>query len=190
MPFEHVVIAGAGHAGGCAADALRSSGFAGKITLIGAEPYPPYERPPLSKELLVGTIPHEKTYLRARQWYTKSSIDLRLMTEVAGIDRSMRRVELSKGGTIPYDALILTLGARPRILSFANRHEPQIFYLRDIGDALALREKLRPGVHVLIIGAGFIGLEIAAAARKADNVQYLSHFQDLRLLLDEGASDE
>jgi 3-phenylpropionate/trans-cinnamate dioxygenase ferredoxin reductase component len=166
MPFEHVVIVGAGHAGGCAAGALRSSGFAGKVTLIGAEPFPPYERPPLSKELLLGTIPSENTYLRARHWYAKSNIDLRVMTEVTAIDRSMQRIELSNGGTIPYDALILTLGARPRVLPFADR-QPHIFYLRDIGDALALRERLQTGVRVLIIGAGFIGLEVATAARKA-----------------------
>ena len=167
MSFDHVVIVGAGHAGGCAAGELRSSGFKGKLTLIGAEPFPPYERPPLSKELLAGIIPPENTYLRARRWYAESNIDLRLATEVSGIDRTMRRVVLSKGGSIPYDALTLTLGARAKFLPFTDEREPHLYYLRDIGDALALRDRLQPGVRVLVIGAGFIGLGVASGARRA-----------------------
>jgi NADPH-dependent 2,4-dienoyl-CoA reductase/sulfur reductase-like enzyme len=167
MPVEDIVIVGAGHAGGCAASTLRSSGFKGRVTLIGEEPYPPYERPPLSKELLAGTISHENTYLRSRQWYGEQDIDLRLVSPVSGIDRSSQRVELSKGGTVSYDTLMLCMGARPRVLPFADRHAPHIFYLRSIEDTLALRDRLRPGVRIAIIGAGFIGLEIAATARKS-----------------------
>src|SRR5215470_3593932 len=97
MSFEHIVIAGAGHAGGCAAHALRGAGFAGRITLIGSERRPPYERPPLSKELLAGAIPVEKTYLRPLDWYDSSNVALRLGIDVTAIDRSAQRLDLSDG---------------------------------------------------------------------------------------------
>jgi NADPH-dependent 2,4-dienoyl-CoA reductase/sulfur reductase-like enzyme len=167
MPFDHVVIVGAGHAGGCAAEAMRAAGFAGRITIIGAETHPPYERPPLSKELLAGSIPVEKTYLHPLDWYATSSIDLRLGTDVLGIDRSAQRLELSKGAPLAYDALLLTTGARARKLPLASAPDPRVFYVRDIDDSLALRGRLQAGVRLAVIGAGFIGLEIAATARKA-----------------------
>ena len=167
MTFENVVIVGAGHAGGCAAAALRSAGFGGEITLVGSERHPPYERPPLSKELLGGAIAVEKTYLRPLDWYAASNIALRLDTTVLAIDRTARRLQLSDKASIPYDALLLTTGARARTAPFADPSHPRIFYLRDIDDSLALRQRLTPGARLAIIGAGFIGLEIAATARKA-----------------------
>jgi NADPH-dependent 2,4-dienoyl-CoA reductase/sulfur reductase-like enzyme len=165
---QHIVIVGAGHAGGCAAHALRAAGFPGRVTIVGAERYPPYERPPLSKELLAGAISVEKTYLRGVEWYLETGIHLRLTTEVVGIDRSSQRVRLSTGESLPYDAMLLTTGARPRRLTFAAGNDPRIFYIRDIEDTLALRDQLRPGVRLVIIGAGFIGLEVAATARGRD----------------------
>jgi 3-phenylpropionate/trans-cinnamate dioxygenase ferredoxin reductase component len=167
MSFEHIVIAGAGHAGGCAAHALRGAGFAGRITLIGSEPHPPYERPPLSKELLAGAIPVEKTYLRPLDWYDSSNVALRLGVVVVAIDRSTQRLDLSDGTALPYDALLLTTGARARTLSSIDRADPRVFYVRDITDSLALRARLQPGIRLAVIGAGFIGLEVAATARKA-----------------------
>jgi NADPH-dependent 2,4-dienoyl-CoA reductase/sulfur reductase-like enzyme len=167
MAYENVVIIGAGHAGGCAAAALRAAGFGGDITLVGSESHPPYERPPLSKELLAGAIPVEKTYLRPLDWYAASDIALRLGTTVLAIDRAAGRLQLSNKTSIPYDALLLTTGARARTVPYADPSHPRIFYLRDIGDALALRQRLTPGTRLAIIGAGFIGLEIAATARKA-----------------------
>jgi len=163
---EHFVIVGAGHAGGCAAAGLRAGGFTGRVTLIGSERHPPYERPPLSKELLAGAIPTEKTYLRPLQWYADQNIELRLGAEVAAIDRAAQRVELKDGERIGYDRLMLTMGARPRVLRLPGGQGERIFYLRDIDDSLSLREKLVPDVRFAVIGAGFIGLEVAATAKK------------------------
>jgi len=162
----HVVIIGAGHAGGRAAEALRSAAHKGRVTLIGSEAYPPYERPPLSKELLAGAIPHEKTFLRPASYYDETDIDLKLGATVAAIDRAAQRLALDAGGTIPYDALLLTTGARARRLALPGGEGPRVFYLRDIDDALALRERLQEGTRLAVIGAGFIGLEVAATARK------------------------
>jgi 3-phenylpropionate/trans-cinnamate dioxygenase ferredoxin reductase component len=162
----HVVIVGAGHAGGCAAHALRGAGHKGRITLIGSEAYPPYERPPLSKELLAGSIHHEKTFLRPASHYAEADIELKTGVTVAAIDRAAQRLALDAGGTIPYDALLLTTGARARRLVLPGGEGPRVFYLRDIDDALALRERLQQGTKLAVIGAGFIGLEVAATARK------------------------
>jgi 3-phenylpropionate/trans-cinnamate dioxygenase ferredoxin reductase subunit len=167
---RHVVIVGAGHAGGRAAEALRSAGHNGRVTLIGSEAYPPYERPPLSKELLAGAIPHEKTFLRPASYYAEADIELNLGATVAAIDRAAQRLALGAGGTIPYDALLLTTGARARRLALPGGEGPRIFYLRDIDDALALRERLQEGTRLAVIGAGFIGLEVAATARKRGGI--------------------
>ncbi len=166
MSAPHFVIVGAGHAGGRAAEALRAAGHKGRVTLLGAEHHPPYERPPLSKELLAGAIPVEKTYIRPPAWYGEQEIDLRLGTEAVAIDRSAQRVRMKDGSDVPYDALMLTTGARPRILRLPGGEGPRILYLRDIDDALRLRELLVPGVRLAVIGAGFIGLEVAATAKK------------------------
>ncbi len=163
---RHIVIVGAGHAGGVAAATLRQAGFTGAITLIGSEPYPPHERPPLSKELLVGAIPVEKTYLRPLAFYAENGIAFRPEETATAIDRPTQRVELANGEAVPYDALLLTLGARARRLSLPGAENPRVLYLRDIADSLALRERLNAGARVAVIGAGFIGLEAAAAARK------------------------
>ena len=162
----HIVIVGAGHAGGCAAAALRTAGFKGPVTLIGSERYLPYERPPLSKELLAGAIPHEKTFLRPAAFYEDAQIALRLGETVAAIDRQAQRLELEAGGNLAYDALLLTTGARARRLPLPGGDGPRVFYLRDIDDSLALRERLQEGTRLAVIGAGFIGLEVAATARK------------------------
>lgn len=163
---QHIVIVGAGHAGGSAAAAARAAGYKGPITLVGSERHPPYERPPLSKELLAGTIPHEKTYLRPETFYAEQQIALKLGTTVGAIDRKAQRLELEGGGTVPYDALLLTTGARARRLPLPGADGARVFYLRDIDDALALRERLQEGTRLAVIGAGFIGLEVAATAKK------------------------
>jgi NADPH-dependent 2,4-dienoyl-CoA reductase/sulfur reductase-like enzyme len=167
MSFGQIVIVGAGHAGGSAAGALRAAGFGGNVTLLGSETHPPYERPPLSKELLAGAVPVEKTYLRPLDWYASANIDLRLGTEVVEIDRTAQRLRLSTGETVAYDGLLLTTGARARTLPTAAASNSRIFYIRDIADSLALRARLSRGVRLAVVGAGFIGLEIAATARKA-----------------------
>jgi 3-phenylpropionate/trans-cinnamate dioxygenase ferredoxin reductase component len=166
MGDGNIVIIGAGHAGGRAAEALRAAGYAGTVTLLGSEPHPPYERPPLSKELLAGTMPVEKTYLRPLSFYDEQKIDLRLEATAVEIDPAAQRVRLADDTTLPYDQLLLTTGARARRLLLPGGEGPRIHYLRDIADTLALRPRLVPGLRLAIIGAGFIGLEIAASARK------------------------
>ena len=166
MSDKHVVIVGAGHAGGRAAEALRAAGHTGRVTLVGTEKHPPYERPPLSKELLAGAIEHAKTYINPEAFYTEKDIALRLGTTVGAIDRKNQRIELGNGETLPYDALLLTTGARARKLPLPGGDGQRVFYLRDIDDSLALRGKLTEGVRIAVIGAGFIGLEVAAIARK------------------------
>ena len=163
---RHILIVGAGHAGGIAAATLRQAGFTGAITLLGSELHPPYERPPLSKELLVGAIPVEKTYLRPLAFYAENGIAFRSGETAVAIDRAKQQVELTNGDALAYDTLLLTTGARARRLPLPGADHPRVLYLRDITDSLALREHLNPGMHVVVIGAGFIGLEAAAAARK------------------------
>jgi NADPH-dependent 2,4-dienoyl-CoA reductase/sulfur reductase-like enzyme len=163
---KHVVILGAGHAGGRAAEALRQAGHKGRVTLLGAERHPPYERPPLSKELLAGAIPHDKTYLHPASWYADQGIELKLGAKAVGIDRKAQRIALEAGDDVAYDALMLTTGARARRLPLPGGDGKRVFYLRDIDDTLALRERLTEGTRLAVIGAGFIGLEVAATARK------------------------
>ncbi|MDE2165972.1 MAG: FAD-dependent oxidoreductase [Alphaproteobacteria bacterium] len=163
---RHILIVGAGHAGGVAAATLRQAGFAGAVTLIGSEPYPPHERPPLSKELLAGAIPVEKTFLKPLAFYAENGIAFRPGETATAIDRAARRVELANGETVPYDLLLLTTGARARRLALPGADDRRVVYLRDIRDSLALRERLTGGPRIVVVGAGFIGLEAAAVARK------------------------
>jgi 3-phenylpropionate/trans-cinnamate dioxygenase ferredoxin reductase subunit len=160
-----ILILGAGHAGGRAAEALRGAGFTGRVTLVGSESHPPYERPPLSKELLAGTSAVERTYLKPRAFYEQAGIALHLGSPAVEIERTAQRVRLADGTTLPYDSLLLTLGARARRLSLPGGSGTGVHYLRDIDDCLALRDVLAAGRRLIVIGAGFIGLEAAAVAR-------------------------
>jgi NADPH-dependent 2,4-dienoyl-CoA reductase/sulfur reductase-like enzyme len=163
---RHILILGAGHAGGVAAMALRQAGFTGPVTLIGNEDHPPYERPPLSKEVLLGGMAVEKTYLKPLAFYAEAGIALRLGETVSRIDCAAKWVELATGDGVAYDLLLLTLGARARRLSIPGADDRRVLYLRDIADGLALRVHLVSDKRLVVIGAGFIGLEAAAAARK------------------------
>src|SRR5713226_4639502 len=160
-----IVILGAGHAGGRAAEALRTAGFAGKVMLVGSETHPPYERPPLSKELLAGTCAVEKTYLKPLEFWATAGIEIRLGSPVIEIDRAAQRLRLTDGVALPYDSLLLTLGARARDLTIPGGTGRRVYYLRDIDDCLKLRGVLGAGKRLIVIGAGFIGLEAAAVAR-------------------------
>jgi NADPH-dependent 2,4-dienoyl-CoA reductase/sulfur reductase-like enzyme len=162
----HIVVVGAGHAGGRAVEALRAAGFAGQITLIGEEDYPPYERPPLSKELLAGAIPVEKAFIRPPGWYAEQRIELRRGGRAEAIERRAARLHLADGTRLSYGRLLLTTGARPRRLAVAGAHGPRIHYIRAIPDTLALRARLEDGARLAVIGGGFIGLEVAAVARR------------------------
>ncbi|HEX7006661.1 MAG TPA: FAD-dependent oxidoreductase [Alphaproteobacteria bacterium] len=162
---ETFVIVGAGHAGGRAAQAMRAAGFAGRIVLIGEEPHPPYERPPLSKQLMVTDDGLEKARLHEPDFYEKNNIELRLGTRVVAIDRANKRVTLDDGSTVAYDKLLLTTGSRVRRLPVPGVELDGVFYLRDFEDTLNIRARLLPGTRVVVIGGGFIGLEMASSAR-------------------------
>jgi 3-phenylpropionate/trans-cinnamate dioxygenase ferredoxin reductase subunit len=162
---RHIVIAGAGHAGGSAAAMLRQLGWTGAITLVGEEPLPPYQRPPLSKAWLAGEATAESLALRPAKFYPDATIDLRLGTRVTGIDRAAQTVALSNGGMLAYDFLVLALGARARRLPLAGVDLEGVLELRTAADADRLKAALCPGAKLAVIGGGYIGLEAAASAR-------------------------
>lgn len=162
--MNRIVVAGASLAGVNAAQTLREAGFAGEIVLLGAEADPPYDRPPLSKEaLLAETTPHAIA-LRSTGWYADNGITLRLGTVAAALDPGRRVVTLADGTEAGYDALIVATGAAPPPLPPEYR-APGVLTLRRLPDMVALRQALAPGARLLVIGAGFIGLELAATAR-------------------------
>jgi 3-phenylpropionate/trans-cinnamate dioxygenase ferredoxin reductase subunit len=162
---RHIVIAGAGHAGGSAAAMLRQLGWQGGITLIGEEPIPPYQRPPLSKAWLKGEATAESLALRPVTFYTDATIDLRLGMRVTTIDRTAKTVALSDGTTLRYDYLIIAVGARARRLPLPGADLGGVLELRSAADADQLKAALRPGATLAVIGGGYIGLEAAASAR-------------------------
>lgn len=159
------VIVGASQAGGRAAQAMRAAGFSGAITLIGDEPWLPYERPPLSKALLIGDAGIETAQLHPRAFYDDNDITLLLDTRVVALDRAARSLRMADGREITYDKLLLTTGARVRKLPIPGAELPGIRYLRDYADSEAIRARLRETARVIVIGGGFIGLEVAASAR-------------------------
>lgn len=160
---EGVVIVGGGQAGLEAAAALRTQGYPGAITLIGEEAHAPYQRPPLSKEFLSGKQEAESLPLRALAYYEKHHVDLVLGERVAAIDREAKRVRLAGGGSVGYSHLILAVGARNRPLPVEGAGH--VLYLRTLDEAVALRQRIAEASSVAVIGGGFIGLEVAAAAR-------------------------
>jgi 3-phenylpropionate/trans-cinnamate dioxygenase ferredoxin reductase subunit len=170
------VIVGAGLAGAKAAEALRGGGFGGRIVLVGDETHRPYERPPLSKGYLQGAAERASLDVHPVQWYADHDIELRLGSAVTTIHRQHHELETHDGTRLPYDKLLLTTGARPRRLPVPGAALPGVHYLRTLDDSLQLRSALRPGTHVVIIGGGWIGLETAAAARRAGGeVTVLEH---------------
>jgi 3-phenylpropionate/trans-cinnamate dioxygenase ferredoxin reductase subunit len=166
MNADPIVIVGAGQAGGWAAQTLRKEGFAGKVTLIGDEPHLPYERPPLSKAVLSGEAPAQSTYLMKSEAFEKLCLDWRPNARVTSIDRAGKRLHLAAGEPIAYDRLILCNGGRARRMQVPGADLPGIFTLRNIEDAHALSQVLQPGKRIVVVGGGWIGLEVAATARK------------------------
>jgi 3-phenylpropionate/trans-cinnamate dioxygenase ferredoxin reductase subunit len=160
------VIIGASLAGAKAAETLRDEGFAGPVVLIGDEPERPYERPPLSKGYLLGRDEKTSIYVHDEGWYAEHDVDLRLGVKVTAIDRPGRRVELAGGGAVGYDKLLITTGASPRRLAVPGGDLDGVFYLRSVQDSEALNAAFTGGGTVVIAGAGWIGLETAAAARE------------------------
>lgn len=159
-----MVIIGAGECGTRAALALREAGYAGAVTLIGAEPHMPYERPPLSKDAITAEVSAPKA-IGGSARLAEAGIDFRPSRTALGIDRTARHLHLG-GETLAYERLLLATGARPRPLPGAEG--PNVATLRTLDDAARIRQGLGPGRHLVVIGGGFIGLELAASARKLD----------------------
>jgi NADPH-dependent 2,4-dienoyl-CoA reductase/sulfur reductase-like enzyme len=164
---QHVVIVGGGLAGAKTAEALREQGFTGAVTLLAAEPHLPYERPPLSKGFLAGASPFDDAVVHPAQWYAEQQIDLRTDTRAVAVDTADRHVRLEDGSTVAYDKLVLATGATPRRLPAPGADAAGVHYLRTREDAEAIRSTFGPGRRLVVIGGGWIGLEVAAAARGA-----------------------
>jgi 3-phenylpropionate/trans-cinnamate dioxygenase ferredoxin reductase subunit len=164
------VIIGASLAGAKAAETLREDGFGGRIVLLGTEPERPYERPPLSKGYLLGKADRSSLYVHEDHWYAGHQVELRSGVTATGIDRAARRVDLDAGDPVSYDRLLLTTGAHPRVLQVPGADLDGVHYLRTAADSEALATALAPipevETRVVIVGGGWIGLEVAAAARE------------------------
>lgn len=161
-----MVIIGAGHAAGQAAASLRQEKYTGPITIIGDEAHVPYQRPPLSKAYLSGSQEVERVYLRAEKFYNEKDIDLRLSTRATVIDRNAKTVELEGGEKIDYDKLLISTGSRPRRLSIPGSDLNGIHYLRTIEDVDGIRASMSEGANLVIVGGGYIGLEVAAVGKE------------------------
>ncbi|MCF1593489.1 NAD(P)/FAD-dependent oxidoreductase [Streptomyces muensis] len=157
--MRRIVVVGASAAGLAAAETLRREGYDGTLTLVGDEPHAPYDRPPLSKQILAGEWSTEQLPLRPYADLDALDLDLRLGLAATGLDVTDRTVRLADGSAVPYDGLIVATGVRPRRLPGEGAH-----VLRTMDDALALREKLTPGSRLVVVGAGFLGAEAAAVA--------------------------
>ena len=166
MTKQTFAIVGASLAGAHAAHQLRKDGFDGRILLIGDEQFLPYDRPPLSKAVLLGEAEVEKTQLWSEADYAQAEITPVLSTRVTAIDRASRSLEIEGGENIAFDKLLLCTGARARDLPFASPSISGVNCLRSLDDALRIRDSLKAGSRVVVIGFGFIGAEVAAAARK------------------------
>ena len=164
-PAAHVVIVGAGHAGGTAAALLRQYGHAGPITLVGEEPIPPYQRPPLSKAWLKGEADADALTLKPLEFYAEHDIDFRPSTRALSINRGAKTVALSDGSTVPYDALILATGARAIALPIPGAELEGVMFLRTAADAELLKATIGSGKRLAVVGGGYIGLEVAASGR-------------------------
>jgi 3-phenylpropionate/trans-cinnamate dioxygenase ferredoxin reductase subunit len=162
-----VVIVGAGYAAGELAVRLRQSGYQGPVTMAGAETHLPYHRPPLSKGFLSGELPHEELLLRPEATYEKLEIGFLGGTRVAAIDRAGHTVAFEDGRTLPYGKLVLATGGHARRLSCPGADLDGVVTLRTLDDVLEIRARLRPGCRLVIVGGGYIGLEVAAVAVKA-----------------------
>ena len=163
---ERIVIIGAGQSGAQAVATLRSEGFAGAITLVGDEPYAPYQRPPLSKAYLMGTMERERLFLKPDAFYKEAHCELILGVAATKIDRAAKSVHLADGRALAYDKLLIATGSHVRKIRCPGADLAGVHYLRGIADVDALREAFTPGRKLAIVGGGYIGLEVAAVAAK------------------------
>ncbi len=170
------VIVGGGLAAGKAAEALREHGHSGPLVIIGDEREKPYVRPPLSKGYLLGKEERDSIFVHPDDWYREHDVDLLLGTRARAVDRQARRVELDDGRQVPYTKLLLATGSSPRRLSVPGAELDNVLYLRRVGDSERLKSAFTAGAKIVVIGAGWIGLETAAAARLAGaEVTVLNH---------------
>lgn len=164
--INRIIIIGAGQAGGETAQRLRQGGFEGEITLIGEEPAAPYQRPPLSKAYLKGDLDIDRLMLRPASVYAEERIALLTKTRAVWIDRANRKVRVEGGRELPYDALVLATGAKPRKLPLVGADLDGVYLFRTAADVDRVRERFVSGAKLIVIGAGYIGLEVAAVARQ------------------------
>jgi 3-phenylpropionate/trans-cinnamate dioxygenase ferredoxin reductase subunit len=161
-----IVLVGGGLATGTAVRELRTQGYDGELVVIAAEAHPPYERPPLSKGYLLGSEPAEKALVNDAEWYAAHDVDLQTGVTVESVDVPAHTLSVG-GRELAWSALLLATGATPRRLAMADESGVPLHYLRTLEDSTALKEQLRPGARIGIIGGGWIGLEVASAARQA-----------------------
>jgi len=164
-----MVIIGAGQGAGQAAASFRQEGYDGEVIILGDEAFPPYQRPPLSKQYLSGELPLEKVYVRPEKFYADKNIELRLNTRVNVIDPEGHTVTTAAGDTISYDKLMIATGSRPRILNTEGSDLGGIHYLRTIADVDGIRNAMTGNINIVIVGGGYIGLEVASVAVTAGN---------------------
>jgi len=164
---ERIVIVGAGQAAAQAVETLHKRGHTGSVTLIGDEASLPYQRPPLSKKYLAGSLDRDRLLFRHAAHYAEHGVILRLGFPVVGIDRQRRRVEMADGSAVEYDGLLLATGSHPRPLALPGAELAGVHYLRTVADVDRLRAELTAGRRAVIVGGGYIGLEVAATCREA-----------------------
>jgi 3-phenylpropionate/trans-cinnamate dioxygenase ferredoxin reductase subunit len=159
-----VAIAGAGHAAGQVVATLKQKKYTGTIMLVGEEPWLPYQRPPLSKKFLAGELDAERLHFKPQSFYEDPQIEVRLEMRIDSIDRKARALKTSGDESLAFDTLVIATGARPRMLDIPGADLDGIHYLRTIADVTAIRKQLAEGTRLAIVGAGYIGLEVAAVA--------------------------
>ena len=163
---KRIVIAGAGHAAGQLIATLQQKKFAGDIVLVGDEIFLPYQRPPLSKKFLAGDMPAERLFFRPASFYESAGVDVRLHTRVSTIDRVAKNLITAAGDEIRYDSLVLAIGSRVRVVPVPGNDLDGVHYLRSIDDVHNIQATLKRAKRIVIIGAGYIGLEVAAVMRQ------------------------
>ena len=159
------VIVGGGLAGAKAAETLRAEGYDGEVVLVSAEAERPYERPPLSKGYLLGSDERDSAFVHPKAWYDEHDVQLRLSTRATALDPDAHEVELGHGERLQYEKLLLATGSIPRRLGVPGAESEGVLYLRELPDSDRIRETLTSGARIVVVGAGWIGLEVAAAAR-------------------------
>mgnify|MGYP001825067069 FL=1 len=165
--MSELVIVGAGHGAGQVVASLLQKKFEGRVTIVGEEKWYPYQRPPLSKKFLSGALPAERLYFKPESFYDTPSVDVVLDTRVTAIDRDACTVSTASGSSYAYDRLVLATGSRPRLLAVPGAELKGIHYLRGIDDVTGIRAEMAAGKRMAIVGAGYIGLEVAAVAATA-----------------------